>query len=71
MNKPNPDDVKLEYLGKGVENYVIQVTREDGVKVRVLIPLPGTGWYDEAMIRGDHPSFQPFGLNLVVSGHYA
>lgn len=63
-------DVKVEVLGQGVENYVIQITREDGVKVRVMIPLPGSGYYDEVVRRCDDPSYAPFGLNLVSHDHY-
>jgi hypothetical protein len=63
-------DLKFEVLGVGVENYVISVTREDGVKVRVLIPKPGCKYYDACLIKNENPCYEAFGLNLVTSGHY-
>lgn len=67
--------VKSELLDD--DNYVVTICRQDGSKVRVIIPREdSTSSYERDCLWFDRfkssviPEGKVFGLNLVTEGHY-
>jgi len=51
------------------EDYICDIKRPDGSIVSVLIPKENSGSH-AAKVVADNDHDEPFGLNLVIDGHY-
>lgn len=58
----------LRIVDETVDDYIVSVSRPDGVTVRILVPKCGSGWPDECAKAANG---KVFGLNLLTEGHYS
>lgn len=59
--------MKLISTERQNENYVVELERPDGSRVKILIPVEGVKSYPNSCIANGR---RPFGLNFVTEEHY-